>query len=789
MICITKEKVKMSDNLDTALQYADLGWYVHPCKQDKKPYTRWGSSATTDAKKIRSWWKRWPDALIGIACEKSGLWALDVDNKNGVNGSAEFERLITERGDSVIPSVGPVQVTPSGGMHLLFKATPGVNIPNNASKIAPGLDLRYQGYVCSGGPYRWQDDHGPDTGLIEAPGWLLDLATPQTESKTIPAIRAPVATEDAGAHWLDKALERTAPGRRNDTAFWLAGQLRDHGLTQDAAEVYMIEYAKRCPQPGKDLFTEDEAIVAMRSAYSGAARGPAVSIQKGIMPMGTQQNAQSLVTFVEDRFEVDDPTPPITVPEPTPPIAPLILLTELGNSRRFSMAYRGQTLHVSTWGWMIWNKRYWEMDETGKIMMLAKKVTDTLFEEAKDAEREAQRAVEAASKLAETDTNEERDAARERQAAAQKKARGLLAWAIQSQHNQKIKAMLSLAESDLPAKVQDFDKDPWLLNCKNGIVDLRTGQLQPHSPSAMITKIAGTSYDPNAQCPTWLTFLDRIFAGNTEVINFVQRAAGLSLTGEVSEQCFLFLYGEGANGKSTFLGILEALLGDYFKSTRSENLMVHKFGAGVSDGIAMLMGARCVVASELERNQKFNEPLVKQLTGGDSIAARRLYKDEFTYRPVFKLWMYGNEQPQIIGTDEGIWRRLRLVPFTVTIPEKERDPKLKEKIVADELPGILNWALEGCRTWQEYGLGTCQTITKATEDYRKSEDVIGQFISECCLVDKMLSVGSTALYAEFQKWGGGWSQRRFGDAIGQRFERIHTRNGRAYVGLGLLKED
>ena len=278
----------MSDNLDFALSYAALGWHVHPCKPDKKPYTKWGSTATTDAAKIRSWWKRWPDALIGIACEKSGMWALDVDNKNGVNGRAEFKRLIDDHGGGEYPPVGPVQRTPSGGAHFLFKLTEGINIPNNAGQLAPGLDLRSRGYICSGGAYQWQDDHGPDTYLVEAPSWVLDLIS-NLESEPIgsllPANEAParlIDTTDSGEYWLNKALAQTAPGQRDNDAFWLACQLRDHGLTQAAAEPYMRNYARSCPQyPGnKDPFTESDAIDSMVSAYTGTARGPAVNADK-----------------------------------------------------------------------------------------------------------------------------------------------------------------------------------------------------------------------------------------------------------------------------------------------------------------------------------------------------------------------------------------------------------------------------------------------------------------------------------------------------------------------------
>ena len=457
-----------------------------------------------------------------------------------------------------------------------------------------------------------------------------------------------------------------------------------------------------------------------------------------------------------------------------------ILRTELGNSRRFTEAYKNEALYVSKWGWVTWNGLKWEVNETKHVWRLAKRIVDELYEEAKANHDKASKLMVEAQ-IAEEGSYSSKVIAEQYNEATQK-ARKQLQWAFKSQTAQKISSMITLAEADLPASVNEFDANPWLFNCQNGVIDLKTGNLQEHSSTDRITKLTGTEYDPDAKCPKWLLFLDRIFNGNKELINYIQRAVGYSLTGNTSEQCFFFLYGTGRNGKSTFINTISLLMGDYFKEARSQTFMMqYGQGNGANEGVAALVGARFVSASELGKGQRFDEQFIKDLTGGgDLISTRQLYKSEFTFRPVLKLWMYGNEKPQISGIDEGIWRRVRIIPFTVTIPKEEIDPNLPEKLEA-EIPGILAWAVRGALDWQSEHLGLPDVIETAIQEYRVDEDVIGNFLTNYCIISNEKEVRISNLKDAFKEWGGKLSTDLLSKELKQRGYRISSKGVRHFL--------
>jgi len=269
--------------------------------------------------------------------------------------------------------------------------------------------------------------------------------------------------------------------------------------------------------------------------------------------------------------------------------------------------------------------------------------------------------------------------------------------------------------------------------------------------------------------------------------DYVQRAVGYTLTGRTDEQCLFFCYGTGANGKSVFEETLGRLLGEYGTATRTETIMARGSG-GIPNDIAALRGARYVSINETADGQRINEPLVKDMTGGDTMSARFMRQEFFTFRPTFKLWIRGNHKPVITGTDYGIWRRIHLVPFTVTIPEAERDPALLDKLRL-ELPGILRWAVEGCLAWQREGLRPPIVVTHATAQYRREMDVLGTFLEDRCTVRPHGQVSAKSLYRAYRDWCDGAgehpvNQRRFGIALQERgIEKEHTRTGTVYHGI------
>lgn len=438
-------------------------------------------------------------------------------------------------------------------------------------------------------------------------------------------------------------------------------------------------------------------------------------------------------------------------------------ITDLGNADRFIKAY-GDILRYSVkhGNWLIWDGQQWELDELSKIHSLAGNAVRDIFLEAHDTEDK-------------------------------KRAAELSKWAIRSQDRTQIYHMLDLARNQVAVRISELDRDPWLLNCANGTLDLHTGEIRPHDPQDLITKIINADYDPDAACPIWDAFLFRIMAGNDELIRFLQRAVGYSLTGETVEQCLFILYGHGANGKSTFLETMVRLLGDgYAAGTPTETIMLKRFDGGIPNDIARLKGARFVNVNEVEQGRRMAESKVKQMTGGDTITARFMRGEFFDFIPEYKLWIRANHKPEITGTDNAIWRRIRLIPFEVEIPPAEQDPYLLDKL-KDEYPGILTWAVNGCMAWQQDRLNPPQAVTKATADYREEMDTIGHFLTE-----KTESADSFILVKTLYQAYGAWceengdkpiTQRIFSRAITEKgYSSQHTRQGNGFTGLTLITQ-
>lgn len=442
---------------------------------------------------------------------------------------------------------------------------------------------------------------------------------------------------------------------------------------------------------------------------------------------------------------------------------PRLHLTDLGNAQRFVVRHGANARYIPEFKkWITWDGARWLFDEDGEVVRLTKETALSIYTEA----------------LAETD-----DARRAT----------LGKWATNTEGERRLKAIIELAKTEpgVPVHVSELDRAEWLLGVTNGVLDLRTGALRMPSRADYITKMAHVEFVTEATCPEWLKFLDRVFSGKATLIEFMQRAAGYSLTGSTAEQCLFLLWGGGANGKSTLVNTLRSALGDYSTQADAATFMARD-RSGASNDIARLRGARLVAAVETEDGQRLAESLVKQLTGQDTIAARFLYGEHFEFVPAFKLWLAANHKPVIRGDDWAIWRRIHLVPFTVQIPEAERDKDLPEKLRA-ELPGVLNWALEGCRAWQEQGLAPPDEVKAATAEYRREMDVMQDFIDECCVVRADARVGATVLYQTYRSWTEeaglhAMSQQRFGRKVAERgFEKVKTPRIE-YHGVGIMDE-
>ena len=349
----------------------------------------------------------------------------------------------------------------------------------------------------------------------------------------------------------------------------------------------------------------------------------------------------------------------------------------------------------------------------------------------------------------------------------------LLGQAALSLLASRIRAMVELArtESGIPVAVSKLDSDPWILNALNGTIDLRTGDLSPHDPEQLITKLLPADYDPVAYSPIWAQFLDSVFKSDSEVKRFVQRAVGYSLTASTREQVMFVAYGDGSNGKSTFLETVRELLADYGQQAPTEMLLDRR-DAGIPNDIARLRGVRFVSAVETSEGKRLAEATVKQLTGGDTISARFMRGEWFDFRPTAKIWMATNHRPTIRGIDHGIWRRLLVIPFEQQFDDASRDNDLMLKL-RNELPGILTWAVEGCLEWQRDGLGVPETIRDAMTDYRNDQDTVGRFLDECCEVNPNGWVPAADLYEAYRRWSVSQgesllAQRQFGMRLSHR---------------------
>lgn len=351
--------------------------------------------------------------------------------------------------------------------------------------------------------------------------------------------------------------------------------------------------------------------------------------------------------------------------------------------------------------------------------------------------------------------------------------------------------MIREAEHYAPILQQNLDRNKAVIGAKNGIIDLKTGELLPHDREAYLTKQCPVIYNPDAPEPKlWLQFLSDIFGGDPYMLDYIQKCVGYSLTGSTSEQCAFFLFGTGRNGKSTFLEIVRGILGDYATNIQPQTIMVNpKSGNAPSSDIARLKGARLVTSVEPNEGMRLDEGLLKQLTGDDVVTARKMFSEEFEFKPEFKLWMATNHKPLIRGTDTGIWRRIHLIPFEVQIPPDKVDKKLKYKLVK-ESEGILKWAVQGCIRWQNEGLTMPQKVLDAVREYQHEMDVISTFMDACCIGEG--EVKASRLYAVYAKWAEEhneyvMSSTKFGTELYKRdgIGKKKARDGLYYTGISI----
>ncbi|MEL6985348.1 MAG: phage/plasmid primase, P4 family, partial [Actinomycetota bacterium] len=398
--------------------------------------------------------------------------------------------------------------------------------------------------------------------------------------------------------------------------------------------------------------------------------------------------------------------------------------TELGYAHRFVEVYGDQLRFVATWSighqWLVWDGRRWAPDTTGQAKRWMKTIARTVT----------------ADCLLIEDDNERRQAVKE---------------AKRGESNTAVNGALALAAVDARIVVdpEDLDADPWLLNCTNGTLDLRTGRLLEHEPDQLLTKIAGADYHPDLAGPTFEHFLDRI-QPDEQVRQFLSRLLGHALVGQLVEHVLPIFWGDGANGKSTLLDAVLAALGDYGGSAAPGLLTARNFDAHPTE-IADLFGLRLARLDETDDGRRLAEGTVKRLTGDRRQKARRMRENFWEFDASHTFVMLTNHKPLVAGTDEGIWRRLRLIPFAVVIPEAERDEHLPDRL-ASELDAVLAWLVAGCQAWQRQGLDEPTAVVEATAAYRAESDAVGRFLTERCLQAAGLKIQSSVLFTAWSRW-------------------------------------
>jgi putative DNA primase/helicase len=765
------------------------GFSCFPLKaRDKRPFGAWEayqSRHPTEAE-LGGWAKR-PTLNGAIVCGAiSMIIVLDTDSR-------EAEAEVQRRG---IPAT--VMARTAKGRHIYFRH-PGFEVKNFVRKL-PGCDLRGDGgYVVApgsihptGAVYQWIRSPA-EAAILEAPTWLLELIRPASDQPPVTPVPPPsgarsVTWRDAApgvSSYAEKAfdnemiaLRRAGEGTRNDTlnraAFNLGTLIGAGLLVRSTVERHLLSAALAIG------LSEKEAYTTIKSGIETGISEPRHVEER--RPPAAARPAREAGTPVQSGGGGEDGPPTDGDAAPDDRALADEPRNDYGNARRLIARHGPDMVFVDEAGWYVFDGRRmvpplakWAPEAQKRAHLTAQAILEearALEPMVRDAETELAR--RHAASYGREAIKEAEDALK----AAQDRTAAHFRFATTSGNAGKIAAMLSEAGPYCRRAAADLDRNPFLFNLGNGTLKLGrrpkppettvTVSLRPHDRADLITHLSPVDYNAEAVAPQWHKFLERVQPSD-EMRKFLQALAGYCVTGDTGEQVMALFHGKGANGKSTFLKLIQAALGDYALTLPIQTFLADdRRGAGdATPDLARLPGARLVVASEPEKGARLSESIVKSMTGGDKVVARRLFEGQFEFDPVFKLILSANEKPRIAGHDEGIWRRVLLVPWLVEIPFAERDRRLAQRLQR-ELPGILNWIVEGYRLWRAEGLVIPESISDATKEYREQSDPIGQFIETCVRHEAEATLGASLLHEVYAHWsrsngvGKPWSQQAFG---------------------------
>ncbi len=767
---------------------------------------------------VESWIMSYPTCWIGVACGRGSknleILDFDVPGKKGeAPAFAPWIQMLEAHGHQDLIAKLAMQESVSKGIHVWYRCETEVEgsqklaeRPATEAELAVSgqkkrvlIETRGQGGLVVVHPspgYRWiQHDHEliptitaeerevllsfarffnvePDAPVSVSSGPRTDIEVGQRSGDDFDArgswyaLLEPhgwrmAATSGPYTYWVrpgkkasDGHSARTGVGSQGDRFYcWstAAGVPAEQLLTKFAVFAWLNsggDYSAAALELGKQGYGPKAAAMAGKSVNS-RDRVPD-GLSPGIYRSITQQEEEGAFEDREADTSLD------------------FQANDVGNAERLVHLYGKDFRYCSLWGrWLCWDGKRWKQDETGgsPVYRAAIAMVRGIAREAMRPGREGKRGE-------------------------------MLEWAGKCHSRSRIDNMVALARHmpGIPVTPDELDQDTELLNVANGTIDLRTLELKPHDRDQLITRLIDVPFEPEADCPFWLTFLDRVLAGDEDLMRYVWKAAGYTLTGHVSAKCFFFLYGTGDNGKSIFIETIQALLGDYGTTLNVESLMVQPMGSGATNDIASLKGRRFVVSTETEDGKRLSESTIKRLTGDDTISARFLHQEFFSFKPQFKLWLMGNHKPTIRGTDPAIWRRVSLVPFEVSIPKEEQIPSNEmHRRLRAEFPGILAWLIEGCAQWAKEGLAKPEKILAAVSSYREENDILGKFLDERTYSDSSIAIKASEMFESYQKWckaNGEFSMssHRFGKAMRERGEEPkRSKDGNYYHGRGLME--
>ena len=664
--------------------------------------------------------------------------------------------------------------TGGDGRHMYFLSK--LPIGNSSKNLGHKIDVRGEGGQvvavgsthASGKQYEWEPGYGPNE--IEMAELPIELATRLTKSEPRPAPKPTTRSRATGGGYAATALKleldavaRASEGTRNDTlvrsAFSLGQLIGGGALDRVRVEADLLSAAVSAGLP------RTEALKTIKSGIDAGIQQP-----RSVPERATTRGQPS-------RDGASSKTGPKKKPRKRRKASTRHLdvshnvhaLNDMYNAELFVEDHGEDVHYVEAWrAWLVWTGRRWERDERGNIYRRVKQTVRRLNNIAAGIDNDTI-------------------------------YQAYMKFIKQSGQAQRMAGMLKCAQGEEGVSVMasDFDADPYLFNCLNGTLDLRTGTLREHRREDLITKLAPVEYDPGARSDLFDDCLFDAMGGDLELMSFLCRAAGSALVAGNPDEKLFFLYGPAATGKSTFLDAVQGAMGDYGKTADFNSFLRTREPRSHQAGLAHLVGARFVSSCEVEDGKRLAEGVLNTMAGGDRITIRNVYEKAYEIKPSWKLFLAANVKPRLTDDEKnGIWRRILLVPFDVEIPEDKRDPAVKRTLSNPAVAGaaVLAWLVKGCLDWQKNRLQVPERINAATTAYREEQDPLRDFLADCCTSvtgadGKPVKTPASALWEAYCKYSGkaGMTQTAFGRRMGAKYERKRTATGhKAYVGVALL---